>query len=100
MLSNENLPLMNVIQTQNLTKYYGKNRGIIDLNLEIEAGAIGLFLSLWIKRGRPVTSISIGFIVGGYFIDTLSTITPSLNKIGYISPFKFVDSMVLSPDTD
>lgn len=61
-------------------------------------GAIGLFLSLWIKRGRPVTSISIGIIVGGYFIDTLSNITPSLDKIGYISPFKFVDSMVLSPD--
>lgn len=44
MPSNENLPLMNVIQTQNLTKYYGKNRGIIGLNLEIEAGEIFGFI--------------------------------------------------------
>jgi len=61
-------------------------------------GAIGLFLSLWIKRGRPITNISIGIIMGSYFIDVLSKITPSLDKIGYISPFKFVDSTVLRPD--
>jgi len=61
-------------------------------------GAIGLFLSIWIKRGRPTTNISIGIIIGGYFIDAASKITPSLDKIGYLSPFKFVDSSVLSPD--
>lgn len=61
-------------------------------------GAVGLFLSLWIRRGRPITNISIGIIIGGYFIDALSKITPSLEKIGYVSPFKFVDSTVLSPD--
>ena len=35
---------MHVIQTQNLTKFYGKDRGIIDLNLEIEAGEIFGFI--------------------------------------------------------
>lgn len=29
---------MNVIQTENLTKYYGKSRGIIELNLAVEQG--------------------------------------------------------------
>lgn len=29
---------MNAIQTTNLTKYYGKTRGIFDLNLTVEAG--------------------------------------------------------------
>ena len=61
-------------------------------------GAIGLFLSLVIKRGRPITNISIGIIVGGYFIDVLSRVTLSADKIGYLSPFKFVDSGVLRPD--
>jgi ABC-2 type transport system permease protein len=61
-------------------------------------GAIGLFLSLLIRRGRPTTGISIGIIVGGYFIDTLSKATPAADKIGYISPFKFVDSGVLRPE--
>ncbi len=30
----------NIIQTQNLTKYYGKSRGIENLNLEIYKGEI------------------------------------------------------------
>ncbi|MGB6865896.1 MAG: ABC transporter permease subunit [Candidatus Aminicenantaceae bacterium] len=61
-------------------------------------GAIGLFLSLLIKRGRPITGVSIGIVVGGYFIDGLSKVSPSADKIGYLSPFKFVDSGVLRPD--
>jgi len=36
--------LNNVIETQNLTKSYGKDRGIIDLNLEIETGEIFGFI--------------------------------------------------------
>lgn len=35
---------MNVIETQNLTKYYGKARGIIDVNLKIEPGEIFGFI--------------------------------------------------------
>jgi len=61
-------------------------------------GAIGFFLSLLIKRGRPITNVSIGIIVGGYFIDVLSRVTSSADIIGYLSPFKFVDSGVLHPD--
>jgi ABC-2 type transport system permease protein len=60
-------------------------------------GAIGLFLSLLIRRGRPITNISIGIVVGGYFIDVISKVTPSADKIGYMSPFKYVDVGVLRP---
>lgn len=35
---------MNVIETQNLTKYYGKSRGILDLNLQVEEGDIFGFI--------------------------------------------------------
>jgi ABC-2 type transport system ATP-binding protein len=35
---------MNVIETQSLTKYYGKDRGIIDLSLKIEEGEIFGFI--------------------------------------------------------
>ena len=66
--------------------------------LMLTVGSLGLFLSLWIKRGRPTTNISIGIIIGGYFIDAASKITPTLDKIGYLSPFKYVDSSVLNPD--
>jgi ABC-2 type transport system permease protein len=66
--------------------------------LMVTFGAIGLFLSLIIKRARPITNISIGIVVGGYFIDVISKVTRSSDKFGYISPFKFVDSGVLRPD--
>jgi len=66
--------------------------------LMLEFGAIGFFLSLLIKRGRPITNASIGIIVGGYFIDIISKVTATADKIGYISPFKFIDSGVLRPD--
>ena len=66
--------------------------------LMLTFGAIGLFLSLLIKRGRSITNLSIGIIVGGYFIDVLSKVTLSADKIGYLSPFKFVDPWVLRPD--
>jgi ABC-2 type transport system ATP-binding protein len=35
---------MKVIKTRNLTKYYGKSRGILDLNLEVEEGEIFGFI--------------------------------------------------------
>ncbi|MCL0079619.1 ABC transporter ATP-binding protein [Dehalococcoidia bacterium] len=35
---------MNIIEINNLTKYYGKSRGIIDLNLEVKKGEIFGFI--------------------------------------------------------
>jgi ABC-2 type transport system permease protein len=66
--------------------------------LMLTFGAIGLFLSLLIKRGRPITNVSFGLVFGGYLIDLLSKATQSVSKFGYISPFKFMDSGVLRPD--
>lgn len=66
--------------------------------LMLTFGAIGFFLSLLMKRGRPITSISIGIIIGGYFYDALFKITKSVDIIGYVSPFKFVDAGILRPD--
>jgi ABC-2 type transport system permease protein len=68
------------------------------LLLMLTFGAIGLFLSLLIKRGRSITNLSIAIIIGGYFVDILSRATPSADKFGYLSPFKFVDLGVLRPD--
>lgn len=35
---------MNVIETRNLTKYYGESRGVVDLNLNVEEGDIFGFI--------------------------------------------------------
>jgi ABC-2 type transport system permease protein len=59
--------------------------------------AIGLFLSTLIKRAKPITTFSIGLVLIFYFIYTLSKITESAAKIGYLSPFKFVRIDAISP---
>jgi ABC-2 type transport system permease protein len=60
-------------------------------------GAIGLFMSTLVKRPKPITAFSIGVVLIFYFIYTLSKITESVSKIGYLSPFKFVDTNVVNP---
>jgi ABC-2 type transport system permease protein len=58
-------------------------------------GALGLFLSILMKRGRNISSMMIGIVLGSYFIDAVSKITRQTHVIGFISPFKFVDHDVL-----
>jgi ABC-2 type transport system permease protein len=67
------------------------------LLLNILFSAIGIFLSTLVKRPKPITTFSIGLVLIFYFIYTLSKITESAAKIGYLSPFKYVNMDVLNP---
>lgn len=67
------------------------------LLLNILFGAIGLFMSTLVKRAKPITTFSIGLVLILYFIYTLSKITQSAAKIGYLSPFKYVNQDVINP---
>jgi ABC-2 type transport system permease protein len=67
------------------------------LLLNILFGVTGLFLSNLVKRPRPITTLGIGLVLFLYFIFTLSKITESATRIGYISPFKYVNMEVTSP---
>ena len=60
-------------------------------------GAIGLFLSTLVRRPKPITTLSIGLVLIFYFIHTISKITEGAEKIGYLSPFKFVNMEVINP---
>lgn len=59
--------------------------------------ATGLFLSTLVKRAKPITTSCIGLVLIFYFIYTISKITASIEKIGYLSPFRYVDMNVISP---
>jgi ABC-2 type transport system permease protein len=61
-------------------------------------GATGLFLSTLIKRAKPITTFSIGLVLIFYFIFTLSKITEGIAKIGYLSPFRYVNTDAINPD--
>ena len=67
------------------------------LLLNILFGAIGLFLSTLIKRAKPITTLSIGLVLFFYFIYTLSKITASAAKIGYLSPYRFANVDAINP---
>jgi len=67
------------------------------LLLNLLFGATGLFLSTLVKRPKPITTFCIGLVLFFYFIYTLSKITESIEKIGYLSPFKYVSLDVVNP---
>lgn len=60
-------------------------------------GAIGFFISTLVKRAKPITTISIALVLILYFIFSLSKITETGSKIGYVSPFKYVNVEVSDP---
>jgi ABC-2 type transport system permease protein len=68
------------------------------LLLNLFFGAVGLFMSTLVKRAKPITTLSIGLVLILYFTHTLSKITDSLSKLGYISPFKYVNVDTLNPE--
>ncbi len=65
--------------------------------LNLLFGAIGLFISVIIKRARPVTFFCVGLVLVFYFINTISKMAGVEGSFGYLSPFKWVDVDVLSP---
>lgn len=67
------------------------------LLLNILFGAIGLFISTLVKRAKPITTFSIGLVLILYFIHTLSKITEGAARIGYLSPFKYVNVDAINP---
>ena len=67
------------------------------LLLNMLFAAAGLFLSVVLKRPKPITTFCIGLVIILYFVFTISKITESVAKIGYLTPFKYVDTNVIDP---
>ncbi|HNX65847.1 MAG TPA: ABC transporter permease subunit [Bacteroidales bacterium] len=65
--------------------------------LNLLFGAIGLFISTLIRKPKSITTFSIGLVLIMYFIYTLSKITESASKLGYLSPFKYADMDAMKP---
>lgn len=68
------------------------------LLLNLLFGFTGLFLSTLMKRAKPITTLGIGIVLFMYFLQTISKITADAEKLGYISPYRYADVNVLSPD--
>jgi len=64
--------------------------------LHLFFAALGLFLSVLVRKPKPITTLSIALVLILYFIYTISNITPNLSWTGYVSPYKFVNLDVLN----
>ena len=61
-------------------------------------GSIGLFISLLFKRGKAITGAVMGIVMVSYILDAFSKVSKEMDFIGYISPFKFININIISPD--
>jgi len=60
--------------------------------LYLTFAALCFFLSLFWTRRRAAYSISIGLVVGTYFLNVIALLTEDLRWLGWLSPFKYVDA--------
>jgi ABC-2 type transport system permease protein len=67
------------------------------LLLNLLFASIGVFISVTMRRARPITFFCVGLVMVLYFIYSISRITGVDGTFGYISPFKWVNVDVLSP---
>ena len=66
------------------------------LLLNLLFGSLGFFISVMMKRARPITSLCVGLVMVLYFVYTISRMSGVDGTFGYLSPFKWVNIDVLS----
>lgn len=64
--------------------------------LNLLFASIGIFISVIMKRARPVTFFSVGLVLVFYFYYSISRMSGVDGNFGYLSPFKWVNIEVLS----
>jgi ABC-2 type transport system permease protein len=89
---------MELIQEETINAKAFLILSLYTLLLNLLFGAIGLFMSTLVKRPKPITTFSIGLVLILYFIYTISKITEGASKMGYLSPFKFVNMDATNPN--
>jgi ABC-2 type transport system permease protein len=88
---------MKIVQKESFSINAFLTLSFFTLLLNLLFGSIGIFLSTLVRRPRHITTFSIGLVLFFYFIYTISKITESVSKIGYLSPFKYVRMDVINP---
>jgi len=64
--------------------------------LTLAFGAVGFLVAACAKRARAVTGASLGIVLGFYFVGGLSRVSESTRAIGFISPFRFVQTDIVA----
>lgn len=67
--------------------------------IEISFASIGVLISLFMKKKNAATPLSLWFVIGMYFIYTLSGISDKLKFLKYATLFKYADSVDIITDS-
>ena len=59
---------------------------------------IGVFLGCALKQHKRAGSVAVSILLGSYFASILSGLSPAMDFLKYISPFKYFDAAVLLRD--
>ena len=59
---------------------------------------VGMFLSMLLKPKKNFMGITVGIVFGSYFLNTIAKVADSVDWIGYISPFHYLDFAVNDPN--
>ena len=61
--------------------------------------ALGLFISVFITKARTLMSVSLGVVIGTYFLGLVSSLSDRLDILKYISPFEYVNAIEIITNT-
>lgn len=62
------------------------------LLIHLTFAAIGFLISVFVVKAKSVIPISLGVVLGTYFLSIASDLTDKLKNLKYITPFKYVDA--------
>ena len=60
------------------------------LLLQLLFAAIGLLISVFVVKSRTIFPLTIGVVLGMYFISIISGVSDKLENLKYLSPFKYI----------
>lgn len=66
--------------------------------LQMIFSSISFLISVFVTKSRKVISLSIGLVIGLYVIDLISTLTKEFEYLKYISPYEFINAVMIVND--
>ena len=61
-------------------------------------GYLGFFIAVGMKKARLNMMVGIGIVMGSYVFDMVLRITDQVQFLSYLTPFKYINIDVISPD--
>jgi len=61
--------------------------------LQLIFASISFAISIFVTKSRKVMSVSLGLVIGLFFLDIIATLTDELNFLKYITPYEYVNAV-------